>query len=301
MCESLIVETNDTLERISNPSPIAFEPAVHRHEVHRYAGFVEAARRWAATMLVLSEQDRAVDGIFKDAGRFVAAMCAVSMREEGVTLVKLKALCARFGLLSAGRARAVLLFLRYLGYVDVWGQKSANGTRIYKVNPNFIAAWRLQLEAIIANLHLLEPRVGKLLEHLDDDAIFDAICASQIDELANDVEALNRFPEITQIFVNRSAGSQVLWYLLSFHRDEVFPSPKPVPLNPSLLAGRFNVSTVHIRRILNAAIAANLLRWVDEGHLIFTPKALANLYDFYGAQMSCLLRTAYHTLDLLDN
>ena len=301
MCESLIVETSDTFQRVSNPNLIASEPAMHRHEVNRHAGFVEGARRWAANMLVLSDQDRAVDGIFKDAGRFVAAMCAVSMREEGVTLVKLKALCARFGLLSAGRARAVLLFLRYLGYVVVWGQRRARGATHYKVNPTFVEAWRLQLEAIFTALELIDPRVGRLLEHLDDDATFDAICASQIDELADDVAALNRFPEITQIFVNRAAGSQVLWYLLSFHRDDVFPSPKPVPLNPSNLAGRFHVSKVHIRRILNAAIAANLLRWVDEGHVSFTPKALANLYDFYGAQMSCLLRTAYHILDLLDN
>jgi len=301
MCESLIVETSDTFQRVSNPNLIASEPAMHRHEVNRHAGFVEGARRWAANMLVLSDQDRAVDGIFKDAGRFVAAMCAVSMREEGVTLVKLKALCARFGLLSAGRARAVLLFLRYLGYVEVWGQRRARRATHYKVNPTFVEAWRLQLEAIFTALELIDPRVGRLLNHLDDDAIFDAICASQIDELADDVAALNHFPEITQIFVNRAAGSQVLWYLLSFHRDEVFPSPKPVPLNPSTLAGRFHVSKVHIRRILNAAIAANLLRWVDDGHVSFTPKALANLYDFYGAQMSCLLRTAYHTLDLLDN
>lgn len=299
MNESLTFDASDTIERASTLPAAAPAKAVRRHEVHLHAGFVEGARRWAANMLVLSDQDRAVDGIFKDAGRFVAAMCAVSMREEGVTLVKLKALCARFGLLSAGRARAVLLFLRYLGYVDVWGQKSANGTTIYKVNPTFIAAWRLQLEAIFTALELIDPRVGLLLEHLDDDAIFDVICASQIDELAEDVEALNRFPEITQIFVNRAAGSQVLWYMLSFHRDDVFPSPRPVPLNPSILAERFNVSTVHIRRILNAAVAANLLRWVDEGHLIFTQKALANLYDFYGAQMSCLLRTAYHTLDQL--
>jgi len=300
MSDSLTVDAFDTLECVSNPSLITSEPALHCHEVHKHPGFVEGARRWAANMLVLSDQDRAVDGIFKDAGRFVAAMCAVSMREEGVTLVKLKALCARFGLLSAGRARAVLLFLRYLGYVDIWGQKSATGTTIYKVNPTFVAAWRLQLEAIFTALDLIDPRVGRLLDYLDHDAIFDAICASQIDELADDVEALSRFPEITQIFVNRAAGSQVLWYMLSFHRDDVFPSRRPVPLNPSILAARFHVSTVHIRRILNAAVAANLLRWVDEGHLIFTPKALANLYDFYGAQMSCLLRTAYHTLDLLD-
>ena len=300
MRESLTFEASETIAHASRSQ--AAEPAsvLRRHEVHKYDEFVEAARRWAATMLVLSDQDRAVDGIFKDAGRFVAAMCAVSMREEGVTLVKLKALCARFGLLSAGRARAVLLFLRYLGYVDVWGQKSANGTTIYKVNPTFIAAWRLQLRAIFVNLQLLDPRVGKLLDHLDDDAIFDAICASQIDELADDVAALNRFPEITQIFVNRAAGSQVLWYLLSCHRDEVFPSSRPVPLNPSILAERFHVSTVHIRRILNAAVDANLLRWVDEGRIVFTPKALANLYDFYGAQMSCLLRTAFHVLKLLN-
>ena len=111
MCESLIARTSDTLERVSNPSPIAFEPAVHRHEVHRYAGFVEAARRWAATMLVLSEQDRAVDGIFKDAGRFVAAMYAVSMREEGGYPCQTQgALCAVWTFKCGTRPRRPLVF-----------------------------------------------------------------------------------------------------------------------------------------------------------------------------------------------
>ena len=300
MSEGVDLQIGATLEHVPASIRTTLKAADWNREVDLQPHFVEAARRWAANMLMLSDQDRAVDGIFKDAGRFVAAMCAVSMRADGVTLAKLKALCARFGLLSAGRARAVLLFLRYLGYVDVWGQKSANGTTYYRVNPTFVAAWRLQLEAIYTALEVIDPRAGRVLEHLDDDRIFDAICEFQIDELALDVDALNRFPEITQIFVNRAAGSQVLWYLLSYHRDRVFPSPKPVPVNPVILSERFHVSAVHIRRILGAAVEAGLIAWVDDDHLILTAKAQSELNYFYGEQMSCLLRTAYRTLALLD-
>jgi hypothetical protein len=63
------------------------------------------------------EADRLLDGVLKDAGRNVAAKCLAYLHVTGgLTLPRLKALCASTGLVSSGRARMLLIYLQHLGY-----------------------------------------------------------------------------------------------------------------------------------------------------------------------------------------
>jgi hypothetical protein len=68
----------------------------------------EATRVFAVSMLV--DADAALDSIFKDAGRYIVAMC-------GVTLPRLTAMFAARAYVSAGRARSLLGFLCHLGFL----------------------------------------------------------------------------------------------------------------------------------------------------------------------------------------
>ena len=71
--------------------------------------YARAVRTFAGNMLAAGDADRLLDGILKDAGRNVAALCAVHLHfTGGLTLPRLKTLCASFGLISPGRARALL-------------------------------------------------------------------------------------------------------------------------------------------------------------------------------------------------
>jgi hypothetical protein len=57
--------------------------------------YTQAVRRFAANMLAAGDADLALDGILKDAGRNVAALCAVYLHVSGgLTLPRLKTLCA---------------------------------------------------------------------------------------------------------------------------------------------------------------------------------------------------------------
>src|SRR4051812_46615382 len=74
-----------------------------------------AVKVLARNMLNVAARDRVLDSLFKDAGRYVAAMWALYLHDTGgLTLARLKEVCARSGLLSPGRARALLLFLEHL-------------------------------------------------------------------------------------------------------------------------------------------------------------------------------------------
>src|SRR3569832_1069561 len=112
----------------------------------------DAMRRLSRNMLALAAGDRAIDGIVKDAGRFFAAGMAMTLHATGgLTLPRLKQFCIDSGLISPGRARALLLYLRFLRYVepvpgikrggayvptasmrDAWGAITRAGDRTWK-------------------------------------------------------------------------------------------------------------------------------------------------------------------------
>ena len=71
--------------------------AIARTSAH--PGFASASRALADGMLRLAAEDRVLDGVFKDAGRYVVAMIAFALHHEGrLTLPRLKAVCAYSGL-----------------------------------------------------------------------------------------------------------------------------------------------------------------------------------------------------------
>ena len=78
-----------------------------------------AIRTLAVNALEASASNKALDGICKDAGRYFTAMLVVYLHASGqLTLPNLKAYCATTKLLSPGRARALLSYLRYLKFIE---------------------------------------------------------------------------------------------------------------------------------------------------------------------------------------
>src|ERR1700761_6464728 len=69
--------------------------------------FEAAARKLSRSMLDLAARDAALDGIVKDVGRFTATGLAIYLDATGgLTLARLKEICARGTVISPGRARA---------------------------------------------------------------------------------------------------------------------------------------------------------------------------------------------------
>jgi DNA-binding transcriptional ArsR family regulator len=261
------------------------------------ARFPQAARALATNMLAAAARDRALDGIFKDAGRYVAAMLALYLHVSGgLTLPRLKELCARSGLLSPGRARSLLIYLRYLGYVELFPTRRAGAPARYLPTARFMTAWRAHLTAALEAAAIVEPGAERLLNQLDDPETFNALARLHCEGLMVSTHVDQPSTAFVRVFMHRHAGSQIIATLLAAGDDDVFLSPDPVPFSLAATARRFAVSRVHISRTLDEAEQAGLLRYRDDGTVVLEALGRTEIQSFYAMQLVHLLIAAAATV-----
>jgi hypothetical protein len=261
------------------------------------ANYPRAVRTFARNMLNQGELDEALDGILKDAGRNVAAKCLAYLDVTGgLTLPRLKALCASTGMVSPGRARALLLYLRYLGYAVPVPGRTADGATLYKPTVGFQRTWRAHMSAILEAAEVLEPAVGLVMERFDDVAVYETFvrCISE-----GYLEGLNHIdPESAyfKVFMHRYAGVQIMHTLLVSAADEDFPPRASMEFCVATAARRFRVSEVHVRRLLRAGEQHGLLRLPRPGVVLLKPAGRDAVDEVFATQMAVFLIAAARTL-----
>jgi hypothetical protein len=270
----------------------------HIDAIRCHPGFPAAIRAIAGGMLDLCAADRALAGILKDAGRYVAAMCAASMQDEGVTLPRLKALCESFGLLSAGRARALLIYLRYLGYVGPWADRTGNGPARYIPSTAFLVGWRLHLKVALEAVSAIDGFAQEVARRLDDPAFFALFCRLQMEGLRSAVAIYSSDTPLFRIFFHRQAGPHFA-YSLMIQGDAECPPRGPLRISIADTAKRLDVSTVHIRRLLRDAEQEGLLARDVGGRYALTDSAAQGFIDNYAIQFARLLSTAASTVQAI--
>jgi AraC-like DNA-binding protein len=274
----------------TNPVAAAFFGPVVSHP-----RFANSAQALAANTWRLIGQDRVLDSVVKDAGRYVVAMWALDLHaRHGLTLPNLKAACVRSGLLSAGRARTLLLFLEHIGYVT--RVASAALPVSYEPTERFLAAWRPHLRMALAAASLVEPRATRVADALDDPAVAQSFHCHHAEALLGAVSTGEPYgQDLVRIFLHASGGAQILALLLECSEGGLFPPRRAGPVAISALSKRCGVSRPHIKRIFEAAERAGLLRWRPDGVVDFEELAREQLVQSYAAQIAHLLAAAART------
>lgn len=261
--------------------------------------FADAARALASNFLAIGENDKALDGIFKDAGRYVVAVWAVYLHVSGgLTLPRLKEVCAASGLVSPGRARALLIYLRYLGYVELLPVEGRGETARYRPTARFLNSWRGHLRAALEAACILEPAVAPLLDNLRRDDVFETLACIHGENLlasAHTTRHMDILAAYFRVFLHRHAGSQIVWTLLTADNG-AFPPQKPLPFSIAAAAHRFGVSRIHVRRLLDAAEDERLLRFGEDGTVVLEEAAREAIRFLYAGQLAVLLAAATETM-----
>ncbi|HKD22154.1 MAG TPA: hypothetical protein VKB71_09070 [Rhizomicrobium sp.] len=260
--------------------------------------YPEAVRGFAANMLDAGDADRLLDGILKDAGRNVAALSAIHLHfSGGLTLPRLKILCASFGLVSPGRARALLLYLRYLGYVEPSGARG--GAALYVPTARFLNTWRYHLRAVLRAVQVLEPAaIGLLLDKFDMPGVFETYAKVLCDVFLDGMPHANMESPYFRVFMHRNAGIQIMHTLLAASTGDAFPPQQPIALSLSAAARRFRVSRIHVRRLLDAAERDGLLRLSADGAVQFEQAGRDAIDYIFSTQLIRFLSAAARTLVL---
>ena len=262
--------------------------------------FAPAARTLAERMLALAEGDPRVQGVFKDAGRYVAALLAMHLHlQGGLTLPGLKALCAQSGFISPGRARALLLFLRFLRYVEPAARPGGRQAQRYEPTKSFLAAWRAQSRAALEAAAVVAPAVGDLARELDRPQVFAAFARAHAALLFANSVLIDQEAPFSRTLLHRDAGSHLIWILVAGEGAEV-PSRVPAVVPAAAAARRFGVSRIHVRRLLDAAVEAGVLSRDADGAVAFSEASRGPVRLFMAQQLVSILSAAAAALAALD-
>ncbi len=259
--------------------------------------YPQAIRRFAANMLAAGDADLALDGILKDAGRNVGAMCAVYLHVSGgLTLPRLKTLCAGFGLASPGRARALLLYLRYLGYVGAPQARAKGEPSVYPVPLKLVVTWREHQRAVLNAVAVIEPQIAALIDRFDMPGVFETYAVLLVEAFLATVPHFDVNAPYFRIFMHRHAGIQIVHFLLAHAADEAFPPREPIAVSLSALAQRFGVSRSHVRRLLEAAEREGLIQRCNDGAVLWTPAGRVAVDNVFTTQMTRFLFIGARTM-----
>ena len=250
--------------------------------VSTHPGFAAASRALAAGMLRLSAADRVVDGVFKDAGRYLVAMIAFSLHDKGgLTLPALKAVCARSGMLSPGRARAMLRFLEHCRYLER-RPGGARGGDIYSPTPAFLAAWDRHFIVSLEAASLIAPDIAPLLDPpgLTPRQTYGRIHADGMMDARQGDQVVIAF---LRVFLHPFAGNHVVWTLIGAGTG--FPPERAGPVSIAGLARTGGTSRAQVARIFRKAADEGLTDLGADGFVTFHGAARKELGFFYAVQL----------------
>lgn len=294
-----------------------------RVALRRRPEYPAAARRLAANMLADAEADPALGGLLRDAGRTVAALSAVGLgavgpgavglsasglgASGGLTLAGLKSFIAGFGLVSAGRAQALLNLMLHLRYVQADGEAAAGAggcdgdgispaarlAKTYSLTPAFLASYARHEASLLDAVAVVEPAARCLARGVGAPAVLGALANEQGRTFAAGSGEARDFEDWYRVFMHRLAGIQVLHALVA--RADSFPPAGPIAASAAELARRFDVSRVHVSRMLADGAAHGFLV-VEPGAVRFTPAGREALDWLYASRLCVHLACAARTL-----
>jgi len=201
-----------------------------------------------------------------------------------VTLARLKTFIAGFGLVSPGRARSLLNYMRHLGYLEPDPAASSVRRASYRVTPQFLASYTRHGASVLDAVSVVEPAVGLLQKNLSAPGMLEALVMEQSDAFVSGSSQARPFAAFYRVFLHRLAGIQILHGLVA--QAPAFPPAGNIPFSISGTARRFKVSRAHVVRILKDANAEGFVAF-EPGVLRFTEAGLEVLDWLYASRL-CL-------------
>lgn len=245
-------------------------------------GFAEACRTTMRTALARANRDPVMARVTRDMSRLMYGYLVLYLdaRNNGITLSAIQDFCSEIGLASPGRAAAILVHMRAIGYIKP-NPTPDRRTRGYVPSPEMKAALREAITGEARALALIEPEALRVAERLEDPAVFKAYLQRLGVSLANMMRTST--PGSIALFADRNAGMIVLFDILtSAAEDDVYPPRGTLNMSVTALAAKFQVSRSHVFRLLRDAEKGGYLkRNADEQTGTITEKFAADLIEFH--------------------
>gem|GEM_PF-3566774 len=247
---------------------------------------VQGALTFAAT-------NREFQSLAADAGSFFLCCVAIYMDcTGGLTHRRLRAMTGGTGLISAGRASALLWRLRAGGMIEA----APDDSRRFVATRAIREIMRERLRVEFAPLSLLDPDTAPLMARFDAPETFDALMVQLGDDLMGSAGRPDPRLQGMGRLLAHNCGIMVLYALIeAMGQDSQFPPRGSARVSVSVLARRFHLSRSHVLRVLRMMEEMGWL--TSEGDLrTLGPRLGAELRMFHALMALGVLRAAHRAL-----
>ncbi|MDQ0464120.1 hypothetical protein QO010_001891 [Caulobacter ginsengisoli] len=272
-----------------NPGAAEAAAVLDRREVARVMalpGFDQAVRQAVSCWLPRDMADTGDIGLLRDVGRVVGAILTFYLDGEpgGLTRPRLEALLTATGVSSRGRAASILIYLRFIGYIEPdQGAGEGAGVRRFAPTAKLIAAYFGRIRRELAWAAALDADIARLCARFDEPGLARAWAHRHGEQVVAVLEHLSA-PEISlDVFSHRNGGMMILAGLLQnaeTSSGDTFPAAGRVRFSVSRLARLSASSRAHVRHQLQAAEKLGLLADLAEGEATITPTLAYNVRFF---------------------
>jgi hypothetical protein len=262
--------------------------------------FQEAARHAATASLRLFDSDPIMTRALKDVGRVVLGMIALYLDARGgMTLSKIQAFLVEMRLTSPGRAAAMLIQLRLIGYVAPAAVQPNRRVRIYTPTPRMRAAFHAHFRKDLEALSLMEPEAAVVLARFDEPGVFNPFLVRFGEGLIDAAKVHDQRKPGLDLFSQRNAGLTILTDLtLAGSAGDAFPPQGPIRFSVAGLARRFGVSRPHVLKLLRDAQKVGFLRRdAEEGVGVLEPLLREQIANYYATTFIGMAACALSALD----
>ena len=264
-------------------------------------GFSRAMRASAVRALERCAQNRSFDRISRDSGQFLLAMLAFYLHVTGgLTVGRLQTFCVEAKLCSRGRAVALLVQLRLLGFVEPQPRRGDQRVTLYTPTAGMEGAFRIWLSDSLETCAPLEPDAAIALARFDEPMVFDTF-VKIFGEGVMAAARVHRPKHPSLAVISGRAAGMLILYDIMLRGPEVGPFPPTGALHASAheLSRRFRVSRQHVMRLLAEAEGVGYLsRETQKSECVIQPALREEIELYFAIAFLSFGHCARETLQL---
>lgn len=267
----------------------------------RFAQTMRAATQGA---LAVYDAEPLMQGALRDVGRYIAGLMALHLHATGgLTLARLRAVCTEVGITGRGRAMAILMMLRMIGYVSQVDRPGDARVKVYIPAPAMEQAFRARTRVDLEALAIMEPDLAPVIARFDGPGGFEAFARRAGEALLLALGERKPMKPGINLFSARAAGVVILYHMmLGAEAGDSFPPSRPIRASINHLAKRFAVSRTHVLRLLREAEAEGFLRRAPEaGETFVVLTAPERIRHHFAATLLALGVTARRAAQDMDD
>lgn len=268
---------------------VASETALAALKAH--PKFDEAWRHVAVSLIKQYRGTRLLNALINDCGRNAIAVLALYLHRtaapgdarSGLTVGRMKAICADQDIASPGRIEALIMMMRAFGFVRPLPDGGDRRVRRLEPTERLTAILHERWDTVLGAMTPIFPEAGHARAALSDEA-FERALVQRFGAYFLSGFRLMDDPETMGLFGQRNGGLAVAFTLLTAGTPDDLARRIPVPVSISALARQFGVSRVHVRKMLRDAVAAGYLAWPDSrgAEIVVLPPLDEAVRNFFG-------------------